>query len=90
MINVPKCPRCKERYVTSKSRYFYKKEGFIGEPVCLYCLAEMTGKKIGSTGMLEDSGTPSSPVKIDPYRRQTIEKSVSGCRPCAQRRRMLQ
>lgn len=86
-MNIPKCPRCKERYVTSKARYFFKKEGLTGEPICLYCLADVTGKRIGSTGMLETSGSPSA--SNDPYRRQTIEKSVRGCRPCAERRRMF-
>lgn len=89
-MNIPKCPRCKERYVTSKARYFYKKEGLAGEPVCLYCLAEITGKRIGSTGMLE-SETPSnvSPAPTAMYREQTTRKSVHGCRPCAQKRRVF-
>jgi hypothetical protein len=86
-MNVPKCPRCKEKYVTSKARYFCKKEGIEEEPVCLYCLAQLTGKRIGSTGMLDVGQT--TPTVSSPYREQTIQKSVEGCRPCAQRRRMF-
>lgn len=84
MMNVPKCPRCGEKYVTSKARFFFKKEGLEGEPVCLYCLSEITGKTVGSTGMLGGEPTPSPAVS-----KSQINNSVQGCRPCAQRRRML-
>lgn len=83
-MNLPKCPSCKEKYVTAKAKYFFKKEGLTGEPICLYCLADKTGKQIGSTGMLGESKEP-----IPPIRRETVPNPVRGCRPCAERRRML-
>ncbi len=77
--------------MTSKARFFFKQEGLTGEPICLYCLAQTTGKRIGSTGLLEPDSTEITrkTVSTDPYRQETIQKSVAGCRPCAQRRRMF-
>jgi len=86
MLPVKKCPACNLRYVTSKARYFFKKEGLQGEPICLYCLAEKTGKAIGSLGLLEDGPSSQTPAAVDTAQ---MRKSVQGCRPCAQRRRLF-
>lgn len=83
---LPKCPICNKNFITAKSRQFARQEG-VDENICLYCLADKTGKVIGRYGMVDATDTsPEASPSYNSVTTPSYKRQVASCRPCLQRR----